>query len=224
MQSGIYSITNIVNRKKYFGSAVNLQARKAGHFQALKKNLHSNKYLQNAWNTHGETNFKFEVVFLCPENELLLNEQIFLNTNFKKGKKLGYNICQIAGSSLGHIMSAESRKKMSDAKLNMSEETKQKMRQAKLGKKNSLSHKQNISKARKGIKLSTETKQKLSVIKKGKVFSEEHKKNMSLCRLGKPLSIETRQKLSLAHLGKHLSEETKKKISETKLKKRSQND
>ena len=40
--SGIYQIQNVVNGKKYIGSAVDLKNRESGHWSALSKNKHKN--------------------------------------------------------------------------------------------------------------------------------------------------------------------------------------
>jgi hypothetical protein len=47
-----------------------------------------------------------------------------------------YNILQTAGSSLGYPHSEEAKKKISEAKKNMTEETKKRMSEAKKGNKN----------------------------------------------------------------------------------------
>jgi hypothetical protein len=59
---GIYKITNISNNKCYIGSSVNVYKRIRRHFYELNKNIHSNKYLQKAFNKYSNLNFKIEIV------------------------------------------------------------------------------------------------------------------------------------------------------------------
>ena len=86
---------------------------------------------------------------------------------------------------LGKYLSAETRKKMSEARINKpkSAETRKKM-----------------SEAQKGKHRSEETRKKIGEAQKGK---------------SKPKSAETRKKMSEAQKGKHRSAETRKMMSET---------
>lgn len=65
MKSGIYSITNVLNKKIYIGSAVNIKKRWSDHRYCFLKNKHHNSHFQSAWNLYGESNFKFEVIEYC---------------------------------------------------------------------------------------------------------------------------------------------------------------
>lgn len=109
---GIYLIECIETKKVYIGSAKNLERRKKEHFSNLLKNKHNNKLLQNAWNKYGSENFVFKVLEkLDNENELLFYEQKYIDF-FKQTHKL-FNICMIAGNTLGIRMSDEAKKKLS---------------------------------------------------------------------------------------------------------------
>jgi len=136
----------------------------------------------------------------------------------------------------GHLVSEESRKKMSDSHkgkipwnkdIPCSEETKKKLREIgykkgsipwnKDKKCNPLSEetKKKLSIAHKGHVVSEETKLKISKANKGKPgsnlgkhFSEEHRKNLSKVLRGKPSGM----------LGKYHSEKTKEKMSYTAIK------
>lgn len=123
-QSGIYQITNTVSKKRYIGSAVNIQKRWNGHKSKLRNGNHDNSYIQKSWNKHNECNFKFEVLATCPKEYLIKMEQWFID-------KLNpeYNICKVAGSPLGYRHTESSIKKMSAAVIGrkLSEETKQKI-------------------------------------------------------------------------------------------------
>lgn len=159
MASGIYSIT--INGKTYIGSAINFKSRWTNHKNQLNKNIHKNKYLQNAWNKYKE--MVFEIICECPISCLLGMEQHYINKYFDNQINC-YNMNSIAGSSLG---------------AHRSEETKQKMRELNKGNKHSCGHKNSL-----GYKHSDEFKLKMSERKKGNTFwqgkkhSEETKQKM----------------------------------------------
>lgn len=115
MKSGIYKITNKINNKFYYGSAVNLEKRFSNHKGRLRNNQHSNRHLQSAWNKYGEDNFMFSIELLCEKNECLFYEQLFLNKYFDGGINC-YNICPTAGSQFGIKRSPEVCQKMSDVR------------------------------------------------------------------------------------------------------------
>lgn len=104
--SGIYQIRNIANGKRYVGSALRISKRWKEHLRDLRKDAHHSKALQRAWNKYGIDVFSFEVVENCSTLELILREQFYLD------EKSEYNICKIAGSSLGRKASAETREKI----------------------------------------------------------------------------------------------------------------
>ena len=60
--SGIYSITNIINNKSYYGSSNDYNHRWSQHKSLLNKNKHKNRHLQNSWNLYGQSSFKFNIV------------------------------------------------------------------------------------------------------------------------------------------------------------------
>src|SRR6266702_3044868 len=98
---GIYRITCTVNLKMYIGSAVSLYRRWKEHRGELRRNIHRNPKLQNAWNKYGEQSFTFEVIELVLIPELLtMREQHWLD-KFKPFGHKGFNVALIAGSPLG---------------------------------------------------------------------------------------------------------------------------
>lgn len=111
-QSVIYCIINIQNNHKYIGSSINFNERKRLHIRQLSSNKHHSKYLQNAWNLYGEANFIFSILEEVPICELIEKEQIWLDKEFPE-----YNICKIAGSSLGVKRSIETRNKLRESHL-----------------------------------------------------------------------------------------------------------
>lgn len=62
MNGGIYRIKNTIDGAVYIGSAKGFEYRFYVHIGALRKGVHINKHLQNAFNKYGETAFIFEVV------------------------------------------------------------------------------------------------------------------------------------------------------------------
>lgn len=89
--SGIYSITNKINNKTYYGSSNNCVMRFYIHKCRLKKNNHINKHLQSSFNKYGENNFEFKIeVETLPEN-LQNIEQYYLDW-IKLNPKEFYNI------------------------------------------------------------------------------------------------------------------------------------
>jgi hypothetical protein len=198
--SVIYQITSKINKKKYVGSAINFPNRIRQHLSELRLNRHGNPKLQAHFNKYGIEDLQFSILEPVMFPELLIQrEQYHIDT-----LKPIFNVCQIAGSSLGYKHSEESKKKFSESRkgVKMSEETKKKMSESHKGKNTwskgrhlSDEHKQNISKANKG--------EKNYIF--GKHHSEEAKKKMS----------ESAKKREISGMkGNHHSEETKKKIGE----------
>ena len=99
--SGIYGIKNIINKKTYVGSAVNIKKRWKQHISSLNIHRHRNRHLQRAWNKYGQNYFKFIVIERCDKNILLIREQIFIDKFKSANPKFGYNIHFLAKSPLG---------------------------------------------------------------------------------------------------------------------------
>lgn len=108
MKSGIYQIVNRVNGHSYIGSAIDISGRFRTHKSSLKRNKHHSIYLQRAWNKYGEDNFEFNTLENCEKEHLIKREQYYLNELNPE-----YNICKIAGNSMGVKHSKESNLKKS---------------------------------------------------------------------------------------------------------------
>lgn len=93
--SCIYSITNTVNGRAYYGSTINWYARKANHICHLRKGKHANTHLQRAWNHYGEQAFVFAIEIELPLENLLDVEQAYLDNNTD-----GYNMAAVAGRAI----------------------------------------------------------------------------------------------------------------------------
>ena len=109
MKSGIYKITNIVNSHIYIGSGIDYKGRFRTHLSLLRKGNHHSLYLQRAWNKYKEKSFKFELIEYCEVSKLLIREQFFMDELNPE-----YNVCKIAGNTLGFKGSVESNKKKSE--------------------------------------------------------------------------------------------------------------
>src|ERR1035437_5329418 len=94
MNSGIYTITNLVNGKMYVGYATDFKERKGKHFTTLKGNYHSNPHLQSAYNEYGKENLVFEILEEYPNNLKILAsmEHYWCNLLNVHNREIGYNI------------------------------------------------------------------------------------------------------------------------------------
>lgn len=165
--SGIYKIVNRVSGKFYIGSAVKLSNRFSKHISDLRKNIHANSHLQNAWNRHGEDCFEFLVVEYISEKETLVpREQFYIDS--LNAVDCGYNLSRDAQTRLG---------------AKHSEETRAKMRISHAGKKWPASRSRTISE---------ETRRKLIAARTGLVKSPETKlkiKNTNIATMKKKVFI-----------------------------------
>ena len=221
VKSGIYKIKNEKNGKVYIGSAKSFSQRWSSHKSSLLKQKHRNSYLQRAWIKYGESAFKFSILEnVLDKYKLIEREQYWLDYYKSYIRKLGYNICSTAGSSLGIMhtdvtklkisksktgkskgrkgicFTIQHRKNISTARINMFK------KHPELLKQQSLSHKGQLA-WNKGIPCTDKVKSAISKANKGK-------------RLGKYHSKQTIEKIRQAHIGKVVSEKTRKKISLSK--------
>ena len=114
-KTGVYVIENLVNGKKYVGSAArSFRERWWRHLFDLRTNCHHSKHLQRAFNKHGEQSFNFNILGYYPPCFVLKAEQHFIDTI-----KPEYNICKTAGSRVGVPNSQETREKVSQVLKNI---------------------------------------------------------------------------------------------------------
>lgn len=210
MSSGIYVITSL-SGKQYVGSAVSFSARWRLHQHYLRKGQHHSSHLQRAWNKHGEEAFVFSVLFICANPDLLFYEQRAINVLQPE-----YNVCKIAGSSLGVVRSAETRAKLSATKQQTSPETRAKMAAAQKGKRLSAEHRSKIGAASLGRKMSAEAIAKTASSKVGKKHSAEARAKMSSAAMGRKHSPEWCAKMSALNKGKQLSSEHRSRIASSR--------
>jgi group I intron endonuclease len=192
--SGVYQILNITNGHKYIGSAIDIYFRWLLHIRQLHNHKHHSIYLQRAWDKYGESCFMFQSIELCNPDDLLNREQHYMDNLSPE-----YNILKKAGSVLGLQHSAESKMKMSLAKI---------------GKKASPEALINMSIASKRKIITKETREKMAACLRGKPLSSETKAKLSIAQKGRICYPSTREKLSIANKGKVLSDEHRAKIAQ----------
>ena len=98
MASGIYSITNKADGKRYIGRSVDISRRKRDHLKALREGKNSSRHLQLAWNKWGEKSFIFEVVEECPPEDIVQREAHWIQTYETTHPDKGYNLKAEDGS------------------------------------------------------------------------------------------------------------------------------
>lgn len=179
--SGIYKIVCSANGKVYVGSAVDLQARKRGHWYALRTNTHKNCHLQNAWHKYGANRFGFVIIELTPRDLLIEREQYWLDETRSYDRNYGYNVRLIAESNFGIVRSEDVRRKLSVAKIGkkhgpMPQEYRDAISRAKRGEKHGPQTLETITKrvlARKGYRHSPETRKKIGDANRGRKPNEK---------------------------------------------------
>lgn len=179
--SGIYCLFNIITKKFYIGSAINLYNRLNSHIFKLRFKRHCNKHLLSSFNKYGEDNFLIVILEIVNDkNKLIEREQYFLDKFLfaqefirkedKRFQQLGYNILALAGSSLGHKMSEE-------VKLKLKEK----------------------AKGRKPCELA---RINARIAIQNKIYTEEERAVTSKIHKGKIVSLESRLKMSKSRTGK----------------------
>lgn len=213
MKSGIYKIQSKCKPDRiYIGSAINIEGRKRAHFSRLKHGYHHSIKLQRHYDKYGYEDLEFSIITICKKDELIKLEQVHLDEINPY-----FNICKIAGSTLGRKHTEEHKEKLRAIFANKEYTQEDRLKFSSfLGKNHS-----------------EETKKKISDGNKGKIVSKESKEKMRKShlgnqnRLGAILTEETKNKISESNKGKiawnkgkTLSEETKKKIKESWIKRK----
>jgi group I intron endonuclease len=160
---GIYTITNTLTGRIYVGqTARTFRIRWENHLSALNLGKHTAVRLRRSWARDGADAFVFAVqeIVPCPPGmsaidyrQLLCDrEQHWIDTLGAYGPK-GFNVAPVAGSSLGHKHSAETRANMSLGQRKrgpVTAETRAKLSAVRKGKPKSPEHTAKISAAQKG--------------------------------------------------------------------------
>lgn len=112
-KTGVYSITNKKNGKRYIGSAININKRWNEHRHLLRNGIHHSLHLQSAWNKYGESMFSFDVLVTCSPDDLISHEQFWIDAFNACSTKHGYNTLPNAANWLGMKHSEASRRAIS---------------------------------------------------------------------------------------------------------------
>lgn len=204
---GVYKIE--LNGKIYIGSSSkSIKGRWANHLSQLRKGIHKNPHLQNAFNIYGQDSLQFSVLEIVDNPEDVIDvEQKYIDEMHPE-----YNIRIIAESNrgckrIGHPLSEETRRILLAANIGKpcSEEKKKKIGLANKGKPSPMRGKHHteeakmkISEARMGTKASEETKKKMSMSHKGMTglkHTDEAKQKVSAANTGRIASEATREKM-----------------------------
>lgn len=107
MDPSIYQIKNKINEKFYLGGSIETKDRWSKHKSLLRRNEHTNPYLQKDWNKFGEKCFEFFTLEelqplecrIATREKVLKLEQKYLDKLQPYRKSIGYNISKTADGS-----------------------------------------------------------------------------------------------------------------------------
>ena len=207
-QAGIYSIRCTVTGRVYIGSSVCIHKRWNEHHAKLRRGVHRNHLLQEAWWTHGEAAFAFTVVEIVSDRERMLERELF---HIVQEGANAYNLASHVGvgPKPGRVMPADQRARVSSA-------TK--------GKPKSAEHRAKISALKRGVpnpkhgdairgrKASDETKARMRAAHLGKRHTPEVIEKYAAKLRGRVFYDESRAKMSAAKRGRRWTTEHREKI------------
>lgn len=179
--TGIYSILNLDNNKRYVGSSArSLKYRLKKHRRLLKRGRHPNRYLQAAWNKYGERLFEFSILEYCEPDICVEREQYWMDFYRAYNRDYGYNLSPKAGSCLGIKHSEECKKKVSDRMRGIKQSEEQIRNRVESWKKTVMSPEGNKRwrQVHTGRVHSEETRKKIGDAHLGVSATEEQRKNM----------------------------------------------
>ena len=107
-KSGIYKWTNKLTNEIYIGQSVDLSKRFINYFNMSYLKNREALIISRALIKYGYSNFSLEILEYCDIADLIKREQYYLDKLSPK-----YNILKIAGSSLGHKLTEETKAKIS---------------------------------------------------------------------------------------------------------------
>jgi group I intron endonuclease len=113
IQSGIYKITNKINKKYYIGSAYDLYKRYKDHRGALEGNRHHNKQLTRFVNKYGIDNLEFDLLEECSIEELESREQYYITNS----KNIFNETLDVKACNRGKKLSEEHKQNISKSKI-----------------------------------------------------------------------------------------------------------
>jgi len=172
-KSGIYMWKNNNNDKFYIGSSVDLKRRFTSYFNLNYLVKESRLHLHRALLKEGYSAFSLYVLEYCEKENLIEKEQYYFDL-----LKPTYNICSIAGSTLGRFHDEKTKENISKSKKGTYSEEDNHF----YGKTHTLEARNKMVEAKLFKALSEETKEKISTKMKGRKLTEEHKINLSLSK------------------------------------------
>lgn len=121
-KSGIYIIECIKNNKFYIGSCQSnsknsnskngFYRRWFHHISCLQRNKHSNPHLQAMWNKYGQTSFKFSIIEIIENKNIILEKEQYYLDKYYNNKNC-ININKFATTTSDIIKNKEGYKKLS---------------------------------------------------------------------------------------------------------------
>jgi group I intron endonuclease len=198
--SGVYAIIHRDSGKLYVGSAVNISKRWDNHRFLLSGNRHHSRHLQRAWNKYGEGAFAFVVVRFYPRDDLIAEEQRWIDEMEATGQ-YGYNSAPTAGSVLGVKHTPEARAKIAAVQR---------------GRKHTPEHIAKRVAGYRGRIKTPEERAKISASLRGKKLTPEHRAKVSASQRGRKRTPEFCAKISAALRARKRTPETGAKISAAK--------
>ena len=232
--SGVYSITNVVNGKRYIGQSVHVESRWAVHRRYLRSGRHWNPYLQAAWGKYGESFFKFEVLVVeLDRTNLVPLEAATMLKYGSRNREFGYNLQGAQGvigdhdywmrrglASRGWKHTEDAKRKMSEwhTGVPMPDDVKARMSDSHKGKIRSEEHCLHLSQSLKEtMQNRPDLREAVSKALKGRPKTPEHRAKLKEAwKTRAPMSEETKRKIGDGNRGKFVSDDTKKKLGEAR--------
>jgi group I intron endonuclease len=176
---GIYKIQSISKPERiYIGSSVRLKIREKEHFASLKYNRHHSPQLQHHYNKYGRNDLQFSIFLSnCKKEELIFLEQCFINIYDPY-----FNVCKIAGNTLGYKHTEATKLKMCKP---LSEEHKLHLSESHLGKP---SHRKDKKHSEKSLKKMSESHKRITDDDIEKIKSLHHN-NYSQYKIGELFNV-----------------------------------
>lgn len=220
-ECGIYEIVNLVNGKRYVGSARLIRRRWAVHRHHLRKGNHHSFILQRAWRKHGELSFDFRVIEECQVEALISREQHHIERLTPE-----YNVAKQAGGG-GGPMSEAAKNRLRDSNRRRtgtkhSAETRKRISEAKLGnrstrgRKQSPEHIEKRAAANRGKKRSTETRARIAAKATGRKFvrfNDDYRAKLSAASKGRMPSPEHMEALQTGRRSRIYTDEQRAKMA-----------